>query len=485
MDKEWPKWISTTPANPDRKEISIDGNLYSLDIPNKTAILKKGFPTRLVIIPETVSFKGVDYHLTVIYDRAFNATVGIEEIRIFGKDLIIQDFAFKRCSDLQKVILSGHIASMGKSVFYKCEKIKDIIITGKIDSIGSNLFAYCTQLEQFVFPEGISQMSKGMFRGCSSLKTISIPDGFEQVSEAAFLECSSLDTVYLPPSIKEIGKYAFLDCESLKQINYSESTTLREGCFNRTPFDPIWRERHPHTDNQKKRYSDLDEIRNNIQSGIVLSDSRSVYDTNGYLLYGDSLFNVIKDFMDGSSIHIRISETLKAGLKNRGHVYYYPYGDVFARVCMGSSSAHFIKMGENRYPLGKATKRRLLEDGIPECYLDNPELWMSDFLNRNPDIPGILSDALKGLGFNVAPSVIESLAMERIHTDETREDWSRVCWDTNHLGILTRGICSFYLCIEKFYRGISGEDYFRKFGDCYIGFINQLRYRIISDKILD
>ena len=328
-------------------------------------------------------------------------------------------------------------------------------------------------------------MSKGMFRGCSSLKTISIPAGFEQVSEAAFLECSSLETVNLPLSIKEIGKYAFLDCESLKQINYSESTILRDGCFNRTPFDPIWRERNPYTDNQKKRYSDLDEIRNNLQSGIVLCASRSVYDTSGYLLYGDSLFNVIKDFMDGSSIHNRISETLKTGLEHRGHVYYYPHGDVFARVCMGSSSAHFIKMGDNRSPLGKATRKRLLEDGIPECYLDNPELWMSDFLNRNPDIPVILSDALKGLGLNVAPSVIQSLAMERIHADETHEDWSRVCWDTNHLCILTRGICSFYLCIEKFYCGFSGKDFFRKFGDGYIGLINQIRYRIISDKIMD
>ncbi len=484
MDKELPKWIHTIPANPDRKEITINGNEYTLNIPNKTAILKKGFPSRLVIIPESVSFKDVDYHLTEIYNRAFNETNGIEEIRIFGKGLIIQDFAFKCCSDLQKVSLSGHIVRMGKSVFYRCEKLKEIIISGKIDSFDSNLFAYCTQLEQFVFPEGISQMSKGMFRGCSSLKTISIPDGFEQVPEAAFLECSSLETVNLPPSVKEIGKYAFLDCDSLKQINYSESTTLREGCFKRTPFDPLWRERHPFTDNQKKRYSDLDEIRHNLESGIVLSDSRSVYDTSGFLLYGDNLFNVIKDFTDGSSIHNRISETLKTGLEHRGQVYYYPYGDVFARVCMGSSSAHFIRMGENRAPLGKATKRRLLEEGISECYLDNPELWMSDFLHRNPDIPCILSEALKGLGFNVAPNVIQSLALERIHTDETLEDWSKLCWDTNHLGILTKGICSFYLNIEKFYSGYSGEIYFRKIGICYIGLINQLRYRIISDKLL-
>ena len=479
--------VSIDHTNPVMYDISIDENTYILNLIDKTAVLKTGRPRRQVIIPEVVQFKGESYAIKTIDYSSFYRDSSIEELIINGGNLIIKEHAFKRCPNLQRVILRGNIQRIERGVFYGCLHLKEVILSGTVDQFGTDTFAFCPQLERFVINGSISTMGNSMFRSCSSLKRISLPIGLKCIPEAAFIYCSALESVDLPPSIKEIGKYAFLDCESLTQIDYGDDVILGDYCFKRTPLDPEWGKTHPTTDCQIKFYRGLDDIKLNLISGKVLSPSRSIYNSKGRVLEGDALFSVIKDFMDGTSIHYAISDKAKSGLKyvdyqdSGRRVYFYPCGDTYNRICRGTC---FIRMVENGGPFKIRTIQRLIERGIPQKYIDDPKLWMSAYLQSNHDIPVILAEALKGVGFPIEADQIKTLALENIRTNEMLTDRNK---GDNFLYKIAQGIHSIYFSIDKRYKScgiISGELLFKDNISTYIYLYNLLCFKTVSYRII-
>lgn len=496
MDKNLPIWLSQGKSNTNstnRIEVCLSGFTFKLDSLENTAYLKKGCVKKEVVIPDSICYNNQAYTVVEISERAFNHNDSIEVIHIKGSNLIIRDFAFKCCSNLKKIRLIGLFDKIGKAAFYGCDNLIEIQIDGVISAVDSNVFAYCTNLEHFDCLQSFCLMSKGMFRGCSSLKRIIVPNNITEIPEASFIECSSLKEVILPGTLRTIGKYAFLDCGSLTSILVPEDTVLEYGCFNRTPLDSSWKKSHPISIEEKNHYSLLEEIKENLGKGIVLSPYRSVYDRTGNILKGDTLFNVIKDFSNGTSVHFDISDAYKRELVFRDYspdrrVYFFPVGDVYKRViCGGSTSAHFIRMVENGNPLGKTIKDFLRDDGIPDLYLENPEIWMSAYLSNNPDIPEIVADALKGIGINVSSEQIAKLSMELIHTDESWSDYQKNHWDNNYLCLLVECINAIYMSIDKKYKSriiISGNEFYKEHETTYLYLVNLILFRRLSHDVL-
>ena len=243
--------------------------------------LKKGANIAEVIIPESVSFRNIEYTVTKISNNAFSYCGDIESVTIPATIYEIEDGhhyedvhimssvmegAFNNCSSLQTVVINSEkIKSLGNFTFSGCSSLKNINLPTSINIISTGLFYNCFSLESIILPENISAIN-GLyyqscfsadvyilgafsntsineinlpsniinigdcaFSGCSSLKNIDIPKNINIVSDYLFYNCTSLQAVNLPDNIQSIGIGAFANCNSLKSIFLPESLTRING----------------------------------------------------------------------------------------------------------------------------------------------------------------------------------------------------------------------------------------------------------------
>lgn len=137
-----------------------------------------------VIIPQTITYKGETYPVTVI-----------------------RNDAFKNCANLTTVTFeeSSNIQQIRTQAFSNCNKLTEIHIPKSVETLGNECFMRCGSLQSVTFEEG------------SALTTI---------ANAAFMGCRSLDGIVIPESVNMIDHDAFQYCDKLMEITIANSTTL-------------------------------------------------------------------------------------------------------------------------------------------------------------------------------------------------------------------------------------------------------------------
>ena len=132
----------------------IDNLYYDLNADSKTAVVAFSSNNRSlsgdIVIPETVTYKGVIYTVTSIGDSAFD-----------------------NCYDLVSVTLPNSLTSIGKGAFWNCSGLTSIKI-----------------------PEGITSIKDKTFYGCSNLTTVILPSTITSIGHWAFADCPALFDVY-------------------------------------------------------------------------------------------------------------------------------------------------------------------------------------------------------------------------------------------------------------------------------------------------
>lgn len=104
--------------------IVVDGVRYSLRsysaTDNIATVVRQSKSLKIADIPDTVTYKGIEYSVTSVVDKAFYD-----------------------CDALEKAVIGDNVVSLGDECFYDCDSVKSVVIGFKVDSIGCDAFYGC------------------------------------------------------------------------------------------------------------------------------------------------------------------------------------------------------------------------------------------------------------------------------------------------------------------------------------------------------
>lgn len=227
--------------------VEIDGIYYNLITKGKVAEVTFKTPVYYndysgeVIIPEKVTYEGVEYlvkfigknaflfckdltsviipsTVTTIGESSFQECEALSSITIPNSVTTIGNRAFRDCTNLESVTLSNSITSIGEYAFYGCKSITAINLPDNMTSIGTGAFSFCTNLTSINIPNGIINIEDYLFNNCENLTNVSIPNSVTTIGYMAFNYCINLTSITIPNSVTSIGNQSFNGCSSLTSI---------------------------------------------------------------------------------------------------------------------------------------------------------------------------------------------------------------------------------------------------------------------------
>ena len=142
------------------------------------------------IIPEKVTYDGIEYAVTSIKEYAF---------------------AFQ--SNLASVVIPNSVAGIGDAAFESCTRLASIVIPNSVTSIRASTFQGCTGLVSADIPCSVTSIGDGAFTSCNSLKKLvchaTTPPVFDDELWGAFVGVNKdACTLYVPQESLDAYKSA-------------------------------------------------------------------------------------------------------------------------------------------------------------------------------------------------------------------------------------------------------------------------------------
>lgn len=258
-----------------------DGNWNFIADNRHVAMIKKynGSDSE-IIIPNTLSFNGVDYTVNSIDANVFKDKTTITSVVIPETVKSIGDYAFSGCTNLSSVTM-GDDVTLGTDVFAGTAThyvnqdasgtyidangsqwgyiinhnstaaivtsysgndfaliLPSVIIMNDhsypVKAIGNNVFNNNNNLTSVVFPETLETIGSSTFAYCTNLISVSCPDALTTIGNSAFYGCNSLTTILFDnaPQLQTISDFSFSDCAQLSNFALpSTVTTLGNSAF--------------------------------------------------------------------------------------------------------------------------------------------------------------------------------------------------------------------------------------------------------------
>ena len=216
-----------------------------------------------LVIPQTVSYKGVEYNVVSVAQRAFFNSA-LTDVDFSGTTVEINQFAFAGCKSLISIIGMDNITNIGKQAFTSCSNLEKVSNLSKITSIGFAAFMNCTNLttleglnwqslediEKQVFAndekltisldentfKSLKTLGEGAFSGMIGMTgTVVLPESITEIPNSVFSGTGITDVDF--SHVTSIGKLAFNNCEGLTELDISDSVTIIgeksfQGCKN-------------------------------------------------------------------------------------------------------------------------------------------------------------------------------------------------------------------------------------------------------------
>ncbi len=213
-----------------------------------------------VVIPETVSYNGVEYTVTTIADGTFQGATRLTSISLPSTISYLGSSPFTNCPKLADIsvneenpffasldgvlynkdftkiiacpakktggfILPSTVLEVDNSAFWGCGELTSIELPASTNVIGFDAFRRCEKLSAFVVPDGVTEIKAGTFYDCRSMKKVVLPSTVADIGYMAFFYCQSLDNISWPENLSTIDDNAFEECVSLTEVILPNSLT--------------------------------------------------------------------------------------------------------------------------------------------------------------------------------------------------------------------------------------------------------------------
>lgn len=183
-----------------------------------TAAVNGIFRITAAIIPEKVTYDGMEYAVTSIEEYALSFCTSLVSVVIPCSVTSIGDGTFGNCTGLVSVDIPNSVTSIGDNAFMGCESLASVDIPHSVTSMGRYAFWGCSSLASVVIPNSVTSIGEGTFSYCTGLVSVDIPYSVTSIGDCAFLGCDSLASVVIPGSVTSIGDGAFTNCNNLKKL---------------------------------------------------------------------------------------------------------------------------------------------------------------------------------------------------------------------------------------------------------------------------
>ena len=226
-----------------------------------------------IVIPEKITYAGVDYAVSRIGDGAFSNDDNLTSVTLHNAIHSIGYRAFHDCDGLTAMNIPGSVKEIGSEAFYGCNNITNLTLAEGIETIGNRAFHSCRGLPNVTLPSTLTTIGYEAFTYCYALTSLTIPNSVtsigyslcygdnnlsevklsnqltvvpiytfygtalrsvdisasvQTIEECAFYDCASLGSVTIPASVQTIKHEAFRNCRALTSISIPEGVTAIE-----------------------------------------------------------------------------------------------------------------------------------------------------------------------------------------------------------------------------------------------------------------
>lgn len=200
---------------------AVNGIMYDFKDDAKASVVSHSdfYYSGDIVIPETVTYRGVTYTVTEIADIAFQECHELTSVAMPNTIKRIGNYAFYQCSALTSITLPPSLVEIGTSAFAE-SGLTELVVPNSVVVIGEGAFAMSASLTSVTLPERIISIPDRTFYQCPSLTSITIPNSVAWISSEAFYGCTSLASVTFPDNVNfsYINAFAFENCTSLTSV---------------------------------------------------------------------------------------------------------------------------------------------------------------------------------------------------------------------------------------------------------------------------
>ena len=252
------------------QEFEVDGIWYSVLSESGVKVIANPDNSKYthseVILPEKVSYEGVEYAVTEIGASAFNQCADLVSVTIPKSVTDVASRAFYECSGLKYVEIADGSTPLSFTDNYQ-------FWTSPLDSayIGRDLEygsgsrnggnspfvgrtpSQYTPIKSVVFGDSVTVVGKRLFQYSASLERIVFGDNVTEILSNAFGNCTALTSLELPASVTTIER-GFENCTSISRVECLAETPptlsyfpsvyatlyVPEGCLEAYQNDAVW-----------------------------------------------------------------------------------------------------------------------------------------------------------------------------------------------------------------------------------------------------
>ena len=125
-----------------------------------------------IIIPESVTYNGTTYSVTIIGENTFHDCQGLTSVTIPNSITLIGNNAFENCTGLTSLTIPNSVIAIGNYAFYFCRELKSVEIPNSVKTIGNGAFENCSELITVTIPNSVTSIGSYVFSCCNYLKSL-------------------------------------------------------------------------------------------------------------------------------------------------------------------------------------------------------------------------------------------------------------------------------------------------------------------------